>query len=325
MKQNNVFDLPYNLSEKRVWICGHNGMVGSALLRRLSHDSTINILTTERSEVDLVNQADVKNWVSQNKPDAIFLAAAKVGGIHANNIYPADFSYLNIMIAANVIQAAYESDVEKLLYLGSSCIYPKLAPQPMKEETLLSGPLEPTNQWYAIAKISGIMMAQAHRLQHGCDFISAMPTNLYGRNDNFHPENSHVIPALMRKIHNAKKANAPSIEIWGTGKIYREFMHADDCADGLVFLMKNYSQLDHINLGTGYDVTILELTETLMRVIGYGGKVIHDLSKPDGPPKKMMDSSKLAKLGWVPQYTLEEGLRKAYQWFLANEGNLRSS
>lgn len=316
---------PYSLPGKRVWVCGHNGMVGSALLRRLKEEKQVEILTADRSELDLVNQAAVKDWVTENKPDIIFLAAAKVGGIHANNSYPADFIYLNTMIAANVIHSAYENDVEKLLYLGSSCIYPKLAPQPMKEDALLTGPLEPTNQWYAIAKISGIMMAQAHRLQHGCDFISAMPTNLYGRNDNFHPENSHVIPALIQKIHAAKIENAPAIEVWGSGEVYREFMHADDCADALIFLMKNYSQFEHINVGTGEDVTILELTKTLMRVIGYEGEIVHDLTKPDGPPKKMMDNSKLSEMGWSPHYNLETGLHQAYQWFLENEDKLRSS
>ena len=294
-------------------------------MRRLKEEKQVEILTADRSELDLVNQAAVKDWVTENKPDIIFLAAAKVGGIHANNSYPADFIYLNTMIAANVIHSAYENDVEKLLYLGSSCIYPKLAPQPMKEDALLTGPLEPTNQWYAIAKISGIMMAQAHRLQHGCDFISAMPTNLYGRNDNFHPENSHVIPALIQKIHAAKIENAPAIEVWGSGEVYREFMHADDCADALIFLMKNYSQFEHINVGTGEDVTILELTKTLMRVIGYEGEIVHDLTKPDGPPKKMMDNSKLSEMGWSPHYNLETGLHQAYQWFLENEDKLRSS
>ena len=300
-------------------------MVGSAIVRRLQQEENVEILTTERSEVDLVNQADVKNWVADNKPDAIFLAAAKVGGIHANDSYPADFIYLNTMIAANVIQAAYQNEVEKLLFLGSSCIYPKMAPQPIKENALLTGTLEPTNQWYAIAKISGIMTAQAYRAQHGCDFISAMPTNLYGPNDNFHMENSHVIPAIIQKVHNAKLNNEPTIEIWGTGKIYREFMHADDCADGLVFLMKNYSQHDHINLGAGNDVTILELTETIMRVVGYEGEIVHDLSKPDGPPKKMMNNSAMSNLGWTPQYGLEDGLRHAYQWFLDNVEVLRKS
>lgn len=317
--------LPYQLSGKRIWVCGHNGMVGSAIVRRLQKEENVEILIADRSDVDLVDQASVKDWVSQNKPDAIFLAAAKVGGIHANNSYPADFIYLNTMIAANVIHAAYENEVEKLLFLGSSCIYPKLAPQPIKEEALLTGPLEPTNQWYAIAKISGIMMAQAYRAQYECDFISAMPTNLYGPNDNFHLENSHVIPAIIQKVHNAKENNDPTIEIWGTGKIYREFMHADDCADGLVFLMKNCSQHEHVNLGAGDDVTILELTETIMKVVGYAGEIVHDLSKPDGPPKKMMENSQLSALGWSPHYGLEDGLRHAYQWFLENVESLRKS
>ena len=299
-------------------------MVGSAIVRRLQNEDNVDILTTERTEVDLVDQGAVQAWVSHNKPDAIFLAAAKVGGIHANNSYPADFIYLNTMIAANVVHAAYQNAVEKLLFLGSSCIYPKMAPQPIKEDALLTGPLEPTNQWYAIAKISGIMMAQAYRAQYGCDFISAMPTNLYGPNDNFHMENSHVIPAIIQKVHNAKVNNEPTIEIWGTGKIYREFMHADDCADGLVFLMKNYSENDHINLGAGDDVSILELTKTIMRVAGYEGEIIHDFSKPDGPPRKIMDSSIMSRLGWSPHFQLEDGLLHAYRWFLNNESKLRS-
>lgn len=320
-----INSLPYSLSRKRIWVCGHNGMVGSAIVRRLQNEENVDILTTGRAEVDLVDQASVQTWMSQNKPDAIFLAAAKVGGIHANNSYPADFIYLNTMIAANVIHAAYKNAVEKLLFLGSSCIYPKMAPQPIKEDALLTGPLEPTNQWYAIAKISGIMTAQAYRAQYGCDFISAMPTNLYGPNDNFHMENSHVIPAIIQKVHNAKLRSDPTIEIWGTGKIYREFMHADDCADGLVFLMQNYSQDEHINVGAGDDVTILELTETIMKVVGYEGEIVHDLSKPDGPPKKMMDNSKLSNMGWSPHYRLEGGLRHAYDWFLENVEDLRKS
>lgn len=317
--------LPYSLSGKRIWICGHNGMVGSAIVRRLQSEENVSILTSDRQEVDLVNQASVQNWVAKNKPDVIFLAAAKVGGIRANNTYPADFIYLNTMIAANVIQAAYKNNVEKLLFLGSSCIYPKMAAQPIKEDALLTGPLEPTNQWYAIAKISGIMMAQAYRAQYNCDFISAMPTNLYGPNDNFHMENSHVIPAIIQKVHTAKLNNDPTIEIWGTGKIYREFMHADDCADGLVFLMKNYSQHEHINLGAGKDITILELTETVMKVVGYHGKIVHDFSKPDGPPRKIMDNSRLSALGWSPKPGLEDGLSNAYEWFLKNIGILRKS
>jgi len=320
-----INSLPYSLSGKRVWVCGHNGMVGSAIVRRLEKENNVEVLTTERSDVDLVNQASVNAWLAQNKPDAIFLAAAKVGGIHANNSYPADFIYLNTMISSNVIHAAFKNQVEKLLFLGSSCIYPKMAPQPIKEGALLTGPLEPTNQWYAIAKISGIMMAQAYRAQYDCDFISAMPTNLYGPNDSYHPENSHVIPAIIQKVHTAKVNNEPTIEIWGTGKIYREFMHADDCADGLVFLMKNCSQHEHINLGTGKDVTILELTKTIMKIVEYEGEIVHDLTKPDGPPKKMMDTSQLSTLGWSPTYELDSGLRHAYQWFLENEEGSRST
>ncbi|CAM3725180.1 GDP-L-fucose synthase [Litorimonas haliclonae] len=319
-----INSLPYALSGKRVWVCGHNGMVGSAIVRRLKKEGDVEILTVERSEVDLVDQSSVNNWMIQNKPEAIFLAAAKVGGIHANSTYPADFIYLNTMISANVIHAAYKNEVEKILFLGSSCIYPKMAPQPIKEDALLTGPLEPTNQWYALAKISGIMMAQAYRAQYGSDYISAMPTNLYGPGDNFHLENSHVIPALMRKVHQAKNEGAASVTLWGSGEVYREFMHVDDCADALVFLMQNYSEDQFINIGQGSDIMIKSLLEDIMQVIGYQGQIEYDTTKPDGTPRKIMDNSRLESLGWTPHYNLLNGLEQTYQWFLKNEGQLRS-
>lgn len=299
-------------------------MVGSAIVRRLKKEGDVEILTVERSEVDLVDQSSVNNWMIQNKPEAIFLAAAKVGGIHANSTYPADFIYLNTMISANVIHAAYKNEVEKILFLGSSCIYPKMAPQPIKEDALLTGPLEPTNQWYALAKISGIMMAQAYRAQYGSDYISAMPTNLYGPGDNFHLENSHVIPALMRKVHQAKNEGAASVTLWGSGEVYREFMHVDDCADALVFLMQNYSEDQFINIGQGSDIMIKSLLEDIMQVIGYQGQIEYDTTKPDGTPRKIMDNSRLESLGWTPHYNLLNGLEQTYQWFLKNEGQLRS-
>lgn len=314
----------YNLTGKRVWVCGHRGMVGSALVRRLAEENTAEILTPTRADVDLTNQADVNAWMEKNKPDAVFVAAAKVGGIHANDVYPAEFLYQNLMIASNTIHAAHTVGVEKLVFLGSSCIYPRMAPQPIREDSLLTGPLEATNEWYAIAKIAGIKLCQAYRKQYGDDFISAMPTNLYGPGDNYHLENSHVIPALLRKAHEAKTADADSFEIWGTGTALREFMHADDCADGIVFIMKNFSQHEHINIGSGTDVTIEALSRTIMDVVGYKGDLTKDTTKPDGAPRKLMDNSVLASLGWTPTHTLETGIEDAYGWFLKNLDNLRS-
>lgn len=306
----------YSLTGKRVWVAGHRGMVGSALVRRLAHEGCAEILTATRAELDLVRQADVECWVSDNKPDAIFIPAARVGGILANDTYPADFLYDNLMIEANIIRAAFDANVEKLLFLGSSCIYPKLAPQPIPEEALLTGPLEPTNEWYAVAKIAGIKLCQAYRRQHGCDFISAMPTNLYGPGDNYDLANSHVIPALIRKAHEAKLSGAPSMEIWGSGTPRREFLHVDDCADALVLLMKNYSGHEHINVGSGKDVTIEELARIVMKTVGFGGELTKDLSKPDGTPRKLMAADKLRALGWNPKIGLEEGLNDAYRTWL---------
>lgn len=309
--------MTYDLSGKRVWVAGHRGMVGSALVRRLQAENC-EILTVLRSSVDLKDQAQVRAWVARERPDAVFLAAAKVGGILANNSFPADFLYDNLMIEANIIEAAFRSEVEKLCFLGSSCIYPKFAEQPIVESALLTGPLEPTNEWYAIAKIAGIKLAQAYRQQHGRDYISAMPTNLYGPGDNFDLDSSHVMPALIRKAHEAKVSGAPNITIWGTGAPRREFLYVDDCADACVHLMKTYSGAQHVNVGSEQDVTILELTKTVCGIVGFQGQIIHDLSKPDGTPRKLMDGDKLRSLGWRPTTSLESGVANTYEWFLKN-------
>jgi GDP-L-fucose synthase len=309
---------PYDFSGKRVWVAGHRGMVGSALVRRLQPENCT-ILTAGRADLDLRNAAAVAAWVAKNRVEAVFLAAAKVGGIKANDSYPADFLYDNLMIETAIIHAAFEARVEKLCFLGSSCIYPKFAPQPIPEEALLTGPLEPTNEAYAIAKIAGIKLCQAYRRQHGCDFIAAMPTNLYGPGDNFNLENSHVIPALLRKAHDAKRAGSPVLTLWGTGTPRREFLHVDDCADALIFLMKNYSGESHVNVGSGTDLTIEELARLVMRVVGYDGRLAYDVSRPDGTPRKLMSNAKLAALGWKASIALEDGLRRTYEWFLAQE------
>lgn len=284
-------------------------MVGSAIVRRLQGEGCT-VLTATRAELDLINQAAVQAWFETHKPDAVFLAAAKVGGIYANDTFPADFLYDNLMIEANIIKAAFDAQVQKLLFLGSSCIYPKLAEQPIKETALLEGALEPTNEWYAIAKIAGIKLCQAYRKQHGVDFISAMPTNLYGTGDNFDLKTSHVLPALIRKIDDAKMAGDATVTMWGTGSPLREFMHADDCADALVFLMLNYSGHEHVNVGSGQEVSILELMRMIARLSDYSGKIVTDTSKPDGTPRKLMDSSKLADMGWQPSIALEEGVAR---------------
>jgi len=317
------FKLPYVLKGKRVWVSGHGGMVGSAIVRRLDSEAPSEILTTTRKELNLLNQSDVHVWMRENRPDIVIIAAAKVGGIHANNVYPAEFLYENLMIAANIIHAAHKVNVEKLLFLGSSCIYPKFADQPIQESSLLTGALEPTNEWYAVAKIAGIKLCESYRKQYGCDFISAMPTNLYGPGDNYHPENSHVIPALIRKAHNAKIEKAPTMEVWGTGLVRREFMHADDCADGLIFALKNYSENSHINIGTGSDITIQELAQTIADVVGYKGELVNNVSQPDGTPRKLMANDKLKVMGWTPNILLEAGLKQAYDWFLNNQDNIR--
>lgn len=305
----------YQLQGKRIWVAGHRGMVGSAVVRRLAGEDC-EVITADRDRVDLIRQNEVERFLGDVRPDAIVMAAAKVGGILANDTYPAEFLYNNLMIEANVTAAAHKADVSRLLFLGSSCIYPKFAEQPIREEALLTGSLEPTNEWYAVAKIAGIKLAQAFRRQYGRDYISAMPTNLYGPGDNFDLQSSHVLPAIMRKVHEAKQAGAPSITVWGTGTPRREFLHADDCADALVFLLKSYSGDEHVNVGSGSDVSILELTQLICRVLGYEGTIDHDLSKPDGTPRKLMSADKLRSMGWAPSIPLEEGIVSTYRWFL---------
>ena len=309
--------MAWDLSGKRIWVAGHRGLVGGALVRRLARENCT-VLVAPRSEVDVADEAQVSAIIQREKPDAIVVAAAKVGGILANDTYPADFLYDNLMIETSLIHAAHRHDVERLLFLGSSCIYPKLAPQPIEESALLTGPLEPTNEWYAIAKIAGIRLAQAYRRQHGRDYISAMPTNLYGPGDNFDLETSHVLPALIRKAHEAKLRGDRQIVVWGTGTPRREFLHVDDCADALVFLLGRYSEAEHINVGSGEDVSILELTRLVCDVVGFSGEIVHDLSKPDGTPRKLMSADKLRALGWTPSIGLREGIASTYEWFLGN-------
>jgi GDP-L-fucose synthase len=312
----------YDLSGKRIWVAGYRGMVGSAVARRLASEN-VTLLTATRTEVDLTRQAEVERFVKDSKPDAIVLAAAKVGGILANDTFPADFLYENLLIETAIFGAAHGNNVDRLLFLGSSCIYPKLAPQPIEEDALLTGPLEPTNEWYAIAKIAGIKLAQAFRKQYGRDYISAMPTNLYGPGDNFDLKSSHVMPALIRKAHEAKLSGAETITVWGTGTPRREFLHADDCADALVYLLKHYSDAPHVNVGSGEDLSILELTQLVCRVVGYEGRIVHDLSKPDGTPRKLMSADKLRAMGWSPSISLEAGVAETYRWFLEHEGDLK--
>ena len=308
----------YPLAGKRIWVAGHRGMVGSALVRRLASEDCV-VITAGREQLDLMQQADVAAFTRDMRPDAIILAAAKVGGILANDTYPADFLFDNLVIETNVFGAAHAAGVDRLLFLGSSCIYPKFAPQPITEEALLTAPLEPTNEWYAIAKIAGIKLAQAYRRQHGRDYISAMPSNLYGPGDNFDLGSSHVLPALMRKAHEAKLSGAGSISIWGTGTPRREFLHVDDCADALVFLLKGYSDESHINVGSGEDLSIRELAELVCDVVGFVGEIEHDATKPDGTPRKLMSADKLRAMGWTPGIGLEGGVRSTYRWFLEHE------
>jgi GDP-L-fucose synthase len=310
--------MTYDLAGKRIWVCGHRGMVGAALVRRLRRDG-IEPLVASRQELDLTRQAQVEDWMAANRPDAVIVAAAKVGGIVANDTYPAEFLYENLMIEANVIHAAWKARVEKLLFLGSSCIYPRLAPQPIPEDALLTGPLEPTNEWYAIAKIAGIKLCQAYMRQYGARFISAMPTNLYGPGDNYHAQNSHVIPALLRKAHEAKLKGESGMEIWGTGAPLREFMHVHDLADACVFLLQRYEDYEHINIGSGEEISIAELGREVMRVVALGGELRNDTTKPDGTPRKLMSSDRIRAMGWRPSTTLTEGLSDAYRWFVAHE------
>jgi GDP-L-fucose synthase len=308
--------MKYNLSGKKVWVAGHRGMVGSAVCRQLENEDC-NIIKAGRDEVNLVNQADVNDWMNAVKPDAIVLAAAKVGGIQANNNFPVDFLYENLMIEANIIHAAHLNNVERMLFLGSSCIYPRLAAQPIKENSFLTGALEPTNEWYAIAKITGIKLIQAYRKQYGYDWISAMPTNLYGPGDNYDLNTSHVLPALLRKFHEAKISKSSEVIVWGSGKPLREFMHCDDLANALLFLLKNYTNYEHINVGSGDEVSIRELVDVIAEVVGYEAKIVWDKSKPDGTPRKLMDTSNLQNLGWKDYRSLFDGISHTYKSWLS--------
>ena len=308
----------YSLAGKRVWVAGHKGMVGSALVRRLA-DADCEVLTADRDALDLTDQRAVLGWMHNHRPQAVFLAAARVGGILANASHPVDFLRDNLLIETAVFTGAESAGVEKLLFLGSSCIYPRDAEQPIREEALLTGPLESTNEWYALAKIAGIKLAQAYRRQYGCDYISAMPTNLYGPGDNYDLAGSHVLPALIRKVHEARQGGGP-VEIWGTGSPLREFLYVDDCADACVHLMEHYSGEGHINVGAGQEIAILALARLVMEVLGHDGEVLTDPSKPDGTPRKLMDGSKLAALGWSPKVSLREGIARSYAAFLAGEG-----
>jgi GDP-L-fucose synthase len=311
--------LLFDLKGKRVYVAGHRGMAGSAIVRRLVGEGC-EVLTADRRTLDLTQQADTERWLLDQRPDAVFLAAGHVGGIYANDTFPADFIVDNLAIGLNVIRGAHKAGVKKLLALGSSCIYPKLAPQPMSEDALLTGPLEPTNEWYAVAKIAAIKLCQAYRKQHGADFISVMPTNLYGPGDNYHPEHSHVPAALIRRFHEGKLANAPSVVVWGTGKPRREFLSSDDLADACVFVMKHYSDYGFLNVGTGEDIPIAQFAETVSRIVGYKGAIAFDTSRPDGPPQKLLDVSKLKSIGWEPKISLHDGLSMAYADFLAGAG-----
>ena len=306
------------LSGKRIWVAGHRGMVGAALVRRLATDGH-DVLTAGRDRVDLIRQAEVEAFVAAEKPDVVVIAAARVGGIAANAAFPVDFLHDNLMIEANIMRAAADNGVARLLFLGSSCIYPRLAPQPMAEDALLTGPLEDTNQWYAIAKIAGIKLAQAYRQQRGLDYISAMPTNLYGPGDNYDLESSHVIPALLRKAIEARDSGAATMTVWGSGTPLREFMHVDDLADALVFLLEGYSQAEHINVGTGQEVTIAEVAQLIADTVGFTGRLVFDTSRPDGTPRKLMDSSRLLALGWAPRIALRDGLADAYRHFVDSD------
>jgi GDP-L-fucose synthase len=317
---------------KKVFVAGHNGMVGCAIVRQLSQQADIELITRSRKELDLCNQQAVAEFFASNQIDEVYMAAAKVGGIIANNTYPAEFIYENLVVECNVIHSAHLAGIQKLLFLGSSCIYPKLAEQPMTEAALLTGLLEPTNEPYAVAKIAGIKLCESYNRQYGRDYRSVMPTNLYGMNDNFHPQNSHVIPALIRRFHEAKLANAEEVIAWGTGKAMREFLYVDEMAAASIYVMELdpaiYQQhtqpmLSHINVGTGVDCTIRELVETVAKVVGYQGRIVFDASKPDGAPRKLMDVSRLKQLGWQAQVSLEQGLQQTYQWFLQNQDNFR--
>lgn len=314
---------PFELRGRRVWVAGHRGMVGSSLVRRLASEGC-ETLTVGREECDLRRQEQVERWLGTARPDVVVVAAARVGGIQANATRPVDFLYDNLMIEANVIRGAFDVGVGKLLFLGSSCIYPKLAPQPLVEDALLTGPLEPTNEWYAIAKIAGIKLCQAYRQQHRADFISAMPTNLYGPGDNFDLETSHVLPALLRKMHEAKVEGAPEVVVWGSGRPRREFLHVDDLAEACVHLLRHYSGASHVNVGCGEDLTIADLAAAIRNVVGFAGRLRFDTSRPDGTPRKLLDTSRLTALGWHPSIDLMEGLDRTYRWYLETRAERRS-
>lgn len=305
----------YDLTGKRVWVAGHRGLVGGALVRRLAREGC-EILTVDRATLDLTRQQAVEDWLATEKPDAVFVAAARVGGIHANNSYPAEFLYENLAIETNIIHGAHKAGVEKLIFLGSSCIYPRLARQPMDEAQLLTGPLEPTNEWYALAKIAGIKLCDAYRRQYGADFISVMPTNLYGPGDNFNLTGGHVLPALMRRFHEAKRSDTPQVTVWGTGAPLREFLHVEDLADGVVFLAKHFSDEGHVNIGTGEEIAIRDLAHLVKGTVGYQGELVFDTDKPDGTPRKVVDTTKLQALGWGPSIPLTDGVRTTYAWLL---------
>jgi GDP-L-fucose synthase len=302
----------------KIYVAGHNGMAGSAIVRKLKAEGYSEFVFRSSAELDLRDQSAVARFFNTEKPDYVFLAAAKVGGIYSNNKYRAEFLYDNLAIESNVIESAYRNKVKKLVFLGSSCIYPKMAPQPLKEEYLLTGKLEPTNEPYAIAKIAGIKLCEAYRDQYGCNFIAVMPTNLYGPNDNYHPENSHVLPALLRKFHEGKVNNQPSVSVWGTGKALREFLHVDDFADACVFLMNHYDEKEFVNIGVGEDISIKDLAYLIKKITGYNGEIIFDTNKPDGTPRKLMDTSKLNALGWTPKINLEEGIASVYKDYVLN-------
>jgi len=316
----------------KIYVAGHRGLVGSAIMRQLEANNFSNIITRSHAELDLCNQSAVQSFFAEQKPEYVILAAAKVGGIHANNTYPAEFIYENIMVEANVVDASYKNNVKRLLFLGSSCIYPKLAEQPMREDSLLTSELEPTNEPYAVAKITGIKLCESYNRQYGTDYRSVMPTNLYGQGDNFHPENSHVIPALIRRFHEAKQRGDTEVTVWGTGKAKREFLHVDDMAAASLFVMQldddtyksnTREMLSHINIGTGMDCSIAEMAETVKRVVGFNGKLIFDTSQPDGAPRKLLDVSRLKAMGWQSAISLEDGLASTYEWFIKNEQDLR--
>jgi len=314
--------MTYALSGKRIWVAGHRGMVGSAIRRRLEREACT-VLTAPRQQCDLVRQAEVERWLAETRPDAVVVAAAKVGGILANDTYPAEFLYDNLMIETNIVHAAHVVGVDKLLFLGSSCIYPKHSPQPMPEDSLLTGPLEPTNEWYAIAKIAGIKLCQAYRRQYGSRFISAMPTNLYGPGDNFDLETTHVLPALLRKAHELKERGSGTLEIWGSGRPRREFLHVDDMADACIFLLKNYDGAEHVNIGCGVDISIRDLAEMMLMMVGVDAELRFDTAKPDGTPRKLMDVGRLSAMGWTPRIGLEQGILQTYRWFLEHRHEAR--